>query len=945
MHTHKPPIRQEKGRRKRHAGHAPAADDRCLKRSACRGFSVRRGAEMRRPRCGRADILTYWSLEMLSKAYEPQEVEAHWRKHWEEAKTFTPDLSAPGDPYSIVIPPPNVTGILHIGHALNQTLQDILCRHARQKGKNVLWIPGTDHAGIATQNVVERALAKEGKTRHDVGREDFIKRVWEWKKQYGGQILEQIKELGSSVDWTREAFTMDDNLARAVRKVFVQLYKEGLIYKGKYIVNWCPRCHTALADDEVDHIDTKGSLWHVRYDFADSSGSVTIATTRPETILGDSAVCVHPDDERYASLVGKKLIVPVVNREVPLIADRYVDREFGTGCLKVTPCHDPNDWKLGHAHNLEFIQVIDDNGNMCMSDVCGRYAGMSREECRKAIVEELRENGHLVKEEPLTHSVGCCYRCKTVIEPYVSDQWFVAISKMAPAARAAVPDKIKIYPESWTKTSYNWLDNIRDWCISRQIWWGHRIPAWTCADCGELIVSEEDPTVCPKCGSHKLEQDPDVLDTWFSSALWPFSTMGWPEKTETLKKYYPTSVLVTAFDILFFWVARMIMMGQHFMGEVPFREVYIHALVRDAQGRKMSKSLGNGINPQDMIRKYGADSLRFTLAAFAAMGRDIRMSEERIEGYRHFVNKVWNASRFALMNLPEHGEPKAVDLGAVKGLHNKWILNRLEEIKVEEDAALESYRFNDAAQCVYKFLWNEFCDWYLELIKADMKEEGEAKEEAQYVLYTVLREILLLLHPMIPFVTAEVWNSLPGHEGTDIATQLYPEARPECVKKRESDDMVFLQEAISAIRTIRAELNIKPSYKLTVVLRPASDEQAALLEANRGFFDLARLESLTIDRNAHAPKASASNVVRGCEVIVLLTGAVDFKAELARLDKEIGKVDKDLAALDAKLSNENFVKRAPADLVESEKARHADLIDKKGKMQALQARFKEAMEE
>lgn len=882
---------------------------------------------------------------MLSKAYEPQEVEAHWRKHWEEAKTFTPDLSAPGDPYSIVIPPPNVTGILHIGHALNQTLQDILCRHARQKGKNVLWIPGTDHAGIATQNVVERALAKEGKSRHDVGREAFIKRVWEWKKQYGGQILEQIKELGSSVDWTREAFTMDDNLARAVRKVFVQLYKEGLIYKGKYIVNWCPRCHTALADDEVDHIDSKGSLWHVRYDFADGTGSVTIATTRPETILGDSAVCVHPDDERYAAFVGKKLIVPVVNREVPLIADRYVDREFGTGCLKVTPCHDPNDWKLGHAHNLEFIQVIDDNGNMCMSDVCGRYAGMSREECRKAIVEELRENGHLVKEEPLTHSVGCCYRCKTVIEPYVSDQWFVAISKMAPAARAAVPDKIKIYPESWTKTYYNWLDNIRDWCISRQIWWGHRIPAWTCADCGELIVAEEDPTVCPKCGSRKLEQDPDVLDTWFSSALWPFSTMGWPEHTETLKKYYPTSVLVTAFDILFFWVARMIMMGQHFMGEVPFREVYIHALVRDAQGRKMSKSLGNGINPQDMIRKYGADSLRFTLAAFAAMGRDIRMSEERIEGYRHFVNKVWNASRFALMNLPEHGEPRAVDLGAVKGLHHKWILNRLEEIKVEEDAALESYRFNDAAQCVYKFLWNEFCDWYLELIKADMKEDGEAKEEAQYVLYTVLREILLLLHPMIPFVTAEVWNSLPGHEGTDIATQLYPEARPQCVKKRESDEMIFLQEAISAIRTIRAELNIKPSYRLTVVLRPASDEQAALLEANRGFFDLARLESLTIDSNAHAPKASASNVVRGCEVIVLLSGAVDFQAELARLDKEIGKVDKDLVALDAKLSNENFVKRAPADLVESEKARHTELIDKKAKMQALQKRFKEAMEE
>ncbi len=883
---------------------------------------------------------------MLSKAYEPQEVEAHWRKHWEDEKTFTPDMAAPGEPYSIVIPPPNVTGILHIGHALNQTLQDVLCRHARQKGKNVLWLPGTDHAGIATQNVVERALAKEGKRRHDLGREAFVERVWEWKKQYGGQILEQIKGLGASVDWTREAFTMDENLARAVRKVFVQLYKDGLIYKGKYIVNWCPRCHTALADDEVDHIDSKGMLWHIRYDFADGSGSVTIATTRPETMLGDSAVCVHPEDERYTGLVGKKLILPIANREIPLIADRYVDREFGTGCLKVTPCHDPNDWNLGHAHNLEFIQVIDDNGNMVQDEtLCGKYAGMSREECRKAIVEDLREQGYLVAEEPLSHSVGCCYRCKTVIEPYVSDQWFVALSKLAPRARAAVPSDIKIYPENWTKTYYNWLDNIRDWCISRQIWWGHRIPAWTCPDCGELIVSETDPTSCPKCGSVKLEQDPDVLDTWFSSALWPFSTMGWPEQTETLKKFYPTSVLVTGFDILFFWVARMIIMGQQFMGEVPFKEVYIHALVRDAQGRKMSKSLGNGIDPQDMVQKYGADSLRFTLTAFAAMGRDIRMSEERIEGYRHFMNKVWNAARFALMNLPEDAAPKAVDLGAVKGLHHQWILNRLEEVKAEEDAALESYRFNDAAQCVYKFLWNEFCDWYLELIKADMREEGERKEEAQYVLYTVLKEILLLLHPMAPFVTAEVWSSLPGNEGSDIATELYPAERPECRKPLEADQMMFLQEAISAIRTIRAELNIKPSYKLTVVLRPASEEQAALLEAGRGFFDLARLETLTIDADAHAPKASASNVVRGCEVIVLLDGAVDFQAELARLEKEIGKVDKDLVALNGKLSNENFVKRAPAELVESEQARQADLMDKKAKMQALQIRFKEAMGE
>ncbi|MCQ2444576.1 MAG: valine--tRNA ligase, partial [Mailhella sp.] len=805
------------------------------------------------------------------------------------------------------------------------------------------WIPGTDHAGIATQNVVERALAKEGKKRADLGRDAFIERVWEWKNQYGGKILEQIKGLGASVDWTREAFTMDDNLAKAVRKVFVQLYNEGLIYKGKYIVNWCPRCHTALADDEVDHVDSKGMLWHIRYDFADGSGSVTIATTRPETLLGDTAVCVHPEDDRYAGLVGKKLILPIVGREIPLIADRYVDREFGTGCLKVTPCHDPNDWKLGHSHNLEFIQVIDDFGNMCGEDVCGRYAGMTREECRKAIVEDLRENGHLIKEEPLQHSVGTCYRCKTVIEPYVSTQWFVAASKLAPAARNAVPGKIKIYPESWTKTYYNWLDNIRDWCISRQLWWGHRIPAWTCPECGELIVSETDPTVCPKCGCAHLEQDPDVLDTWFSSALWPFSTMGWPDKQEDLKTFYPTSVLVTAFDILFFWVARMVMMGQHFMGEVPFREVYIHALVRDAQGRKMSKSLGNGIDPQDMIEKYGADSLRFTLTAFAAMGRDIRMSEERIEGYRHFVNKVWNAARFAMMNLPEDAAPKAVDLGAVQGLHHKWILNRLEEVKAEEDAALESYRFNDAAQCVYKFLWSEFCDWYLELIKADMREEGPRRDEAQYVLYTVLRETLLLLHPMIPFVTAEIWSSLPGSEGSDIAVQLYPEIREACRRPQESDDMIFLQETISAIRTIRSELNIKPSYKLTVVLRPASEEQAALLEANRGFLELARLEQVTIDSAAHAPKASASNVVRGCEVIVLLDGAVDFQAELARLDKEIAKVDKDLAALNAKLSNSGFMSHAPAELVESEKARQADLNDKKSKMQALQARFKEAM--
>ena len=886
----------------------------------------------------------------LPKAYEPHDVEEHWRKHWEDNHTFTPDPDAKGEPYSIVIPPPNVTGALHIGHALNHTLQDVLCRHARQKGKKVLWIPGTDHAGIATQNVVERALAKEGKRRHDIGREAFIERVWDWKREYGHRIINQIKALGSSVDWTRERFTMDANLARAVRRVFVRLYDEGLIYKGKYIVNWCPRCHTALADDEVDHNPAKGKLWHVRYDLADGSGSVTIATTRPETILGDSAVCVHPEDERYAGLTGKQVVVPIVNRTVPLISDRYVDREFGTGALKVTPCHDPNDWNLGHTHKLAFIQVIDDNGNMCHFEDEGgaaKYAGMSREECRAAIVEELRANGHLVKEEDIEHSVGCCYRCKTVIEPYVSEQWFVATTRMAPQARAAVPELIRIFPDSWMKTYYNWLDNIRDWCISRQIWWGHRIPAWTCADCGELIVSETDPAACPKCGASHLEQDPDVLDTWFSSSLWPFSTMGWPEETGELKTFYPTSVLVTAFDILFFWVARMIMMGQHFMGEVPFRHVYIHALVRDEQGRKMSKSLGNGIDPFDMVSKYGADALRFTLVALAAMGRDIHMSEPRIEGYRHFMNKLWNASRFALMNLEENAVPEPVNPDAAAGLHNRWILHRLEEVKAESDAAIESYRFNDAAQGLYRFLWSEFCDWYLELIKGDMKDDApaDAKAEARFTLYTVLKETLVLLHPIIPFVTAEVWQSLPGHAGEDIALQLFPEARPGCLKPGDADDMIFIQETISAIRTIRAELNINPSYRLTVLLRPVDAKQKELLEHGRAWFmSLARLENLIISAEEHAPKASASNVVRGCEVIVHLSGAVDFQAELARLDKELGKVDRELAALNGKLSNENFLTRAKPEFVEQEKARAADLADKRGKMLALQKRFREAAE-
>lgn len=880
------------------------------------------------------------SENALPKGYEPHAVEAHWRTYWEQNKTFTPDLDGPGDPFCIVIPPPNVTGALHMGHGLDLTIQDVLCRHARQKGKKVLWIPGTDHAGISTQNVVERALAKEGKTRHDLGREAFIEHVWKWREEYGNRILNQIRMMGASVDWTRERFTLDEGLSKAVRKVFVELYKQGYIYKGKYIINWCSRCHTALADDEVDHLPEKGHLYHVRYDFEDGSGSVIIATTRPETIMADTGVCVHPEDERYIQLVGKRVLVPVVNRAVPLFADRYVDKEFGTGALKVTPCHDPNDWTLGERHHLEFIQCIDEDGNM--TSEAGPYAGMSKEECRKRIVADLEAEGRLLKVEELDHSVGHCYRCKTVVEPHMSEQWFVATTKLAPRARAAVPDQIRIFPDSWVKTYYNWLDNIRDWCISRQIWWGHRIPAWTCADCGELIVAEEAPQTC-SCGSANLVQESDVLDTWFSSALWPFSTMGWPEKTRELDMFYPTSVLVTGFDILFFWVARMVMMGQHFMGQVPFHHVYLHALVRDGEGRKMSKSTGNAIDPVEMIEKYGTDALRFTFIAFAAMGRDIRLSEERIEGYRHFVNKLWNASRFTLMNLPEE-KPAPVALESVEGLHHQWILHRLEEVKAEVDAAIEAYRFNDAAQALYKFLWSEFCDWYLELIKPDMKEDGPRKTEAQYTLWTGLRELLVMMHPIMPFVTAEIWQALPGGAGTDIARELYPVSRPGCLHAEAAARMIFIQDVISTIRTIRAELNIAPGYKLTVLLRPVDAAQTAILESSRQvILTLARLGELLVNPRGEAPKASASHVAQGCEVIVHLSGAVDFAAELARLDKELGKIDKELGGLNQKLANEGFISRAPAAIVQRERDRVAELNDARGKLLVLQQRFKDIL--
>ncbi|MDR0467061.1 MAG: valine--tRNA ligase, partial [Deltaproteobacteria bacterium] len=838
------------------------------------------------------------------------------------------------------IPPPNITGGLHIGHALNITLQDVLCRFARQQGKKVLWLPGTDHAGIATQNVVERALAREGKGRHDLGREAFVDHVWQWKKEFGGHILTQIKRLGASVDWTRERFTMDEGLSRAVRRVFADLYKQGYIYRGKYIINWCIRCHTALADDEVEHGPQQGHLWHVRYHLADGSGSLVVATTRPETILGDTALCVHPEDDRYATKKKKKAYVPVIKRAVPVIADSYVDREFGTGVLKVTPAHDHNDWELGRRHKLDVIQAIDENG--VMSDEAGPYRGLSKEECRKAIIQDIEATGDLALTEKIEHAVGHCYRCKSVVEPHVSIQWFVASTKLAPRARQAAPGLTKIWPESWLKTYYNWLDNIRDWCISRQIWWGHRIPAWTCRDCGELIVAEESPATCP-CGSTRLDQDEDVLDTWFSSALWPFSTLGWPEKTRELTAFYPTAVLVTGFDILFFWVARMMMMGLHFMDEVPFRNVYIHALVRDVEGRKMSKSTGNVIDPIEMIDKYGCDALRFTLTAFAAMGRDIKLSEERIEGYRHFVNKLWNAARFALMNLPA-AAPAPVDLAQVEGLHHQWILHRLEAVKEETEAALSGCRFNDMAQGLYKFLWNELCDWYLELVKPDLREEDARRQTALFVLWTVLRETLVLLHPVMPFVSAEIWQALPGGAGGDVALERFPPVRPGCRKAEEAGHMEFMQEVIVAVRTMRAELGIAPAKKLACILRPADAKQLALLGRNRRMMEvLARLEQLDIGQGQDIPRASAAGVVQGCEVVVPLAGAVDLASELVRLDKELAGLGEELAAVQQKLANASFVERAPAAVVQRERERCRELADAGTKLEALRRRFAEAM--
>jgi valyl-tRNA synthetase len=868
------------------------------------------------------------NTDLLSKAYEPGEVEKRWYEFWEKEGLFDALEEATSKSFSIVIPPPNVTGVLHMGHALNNTLQDILCRYRRNRGDNVLWMPGTDHAGIATQNVVERKLNDEGLDRHQLGREKFIEAVWQWREKYGSAIINQLKRLGASCDWKRERFTMDEGLSLAVRKVFVQLYHEGLIYRGDYIINWCHRCHTALADLEVEHEEVEGHLYYIRYPFEDGSGGVVVATTRPETMLGDTAVAVNPDDERYRQVQAKAVILPLMDRKIPLIADPYVDAAFGTGALKITPAHDPNDFEIGQRHRLAAVKVIDDKG--LMSAEAGRFEGMDRFECRRAVVDALENRGYLEKVEPYRHSVGHCYRCKTVVEPNLSRQWFVKTKPLAEKAVAAVENgDTRIVPEVWTKTYYDWMLNIRDWCISRQIWWGHQIPAWTCAACGELVVDLEAPQICPACKGGELVQETDVLDTWFSSALWPFSTMGWPRETRLLDNFYPTSVLVTGFDILFFWVARMMMMGIHFMGDVPFRDVYVHALVRDAEGKKMSKSKGNVIDPLSVIDTYGTDAFRFTLAAFAAQGRDIKMSEERIQGYRHFINKLWNAARFSLMHIDKDSADTKL---AAATLPDRWILSRLHEVTGSVENALDTYRFNDAAGTLYNFVWHEFCDWYLEAIKPILyaKSDSDQKQMTLAVLLTVLRNTLILLHPFIPFVTEEIWQQLPGADGS-IMRATFPADQaaferiapdPEAEEK-----MVLLMQIITGVRNVRGELDLAPSLTLDLIVQSEDTAVRATVEHHSHMItNLARVKNLVVEPPGKKPAAAATALIDGAAIFVPLEGIIDFNKESDRLQKRIAKVNQELMPMVKKLNNEDFLQKAPGTVVQKTQAKHDQLV-------------------
>ncbi len=870
-------------------------------------------------------------MEMAS-SYTPENFEQKWNDIWEKENLYHAEPSDNKEAYSIVIPPPNVTGSLHMGHALNNTLQDILIRWQRMSGKSVLWMPGMDHAGIATQNVVEKLLAKEGKSKNDLGREAFQEKVWEWKAHSGGQIKAQLKRLGASCDWERERFTLDEGLSKAVRKVFVSLYKEGLIYQGHRIINWCPRCVTALSDIETDYKDVDGRLYHFKYPFADKSGFIIIATTRPESMLGDTAVACNPNDDRYMSVIGKTVLLPLMDREIPIIADDYVDMEFGTGLVKITPAHDPNDYEVGKRHNLPEINVLTETG--VINENGGKYKGLDRYAARKQILADLESMGLVDKIDEHKHSVGHCYRCSTVIEPYYSKQWFVKIKPLADEAITAVTDgSIRFVPQNWEKTYFEWMNNIKDWCISRQLWWGHRIPVFYCNCCGHVIVEMDDPSTCTECGSKDLVQDPDVLDTWFSSALWPFSTMGWPDKTAELDKYYPTSVLVTGFDIIFFWVARMIMMGLKFMKTVPFRDVYIHALVRDEHGQKMSKSKGNVIDPLIIMDNYGTDAFRFTLAIFAAQGRDIIMSEKRIEGYKAFCNKIWNASKFIIMNLGDDFTPKKLDADKCE-IFDKWILTVLHNAAADITRALQEYRFNEAAQLIYEFFWHELCDWYLELTKPRLYSKDTADESgnnAKQVLYHLLDQSIKLMHPFMPFITEEINSILNnGVSNKRVIVSEWPKPDEKFNFPKEAEEINVFKEIIYKIRNIRGEMNLAPDKKASVVFKTSDSSIEKIINREAVHIkNLAKVENITISADYMPGNTDASAVMKNLEIFIPLKGLIDIEAELNRLTKEMNRIDTDLAKIQAKLSNSQFVSNAPEEVVLKEKGKEKDLLEMK----------------
>jgi valyl-tRNA synthetase len=862
-------------------------------------------------------------MRELSKAFEHAEVDPRWYEFWESIGAFRADPASEKPRFSMVIPPPNVTGSLHMGHALNHTLPDIIARWKRMQGFDVLWLPGTDHAGIATQNVVEKQLAQEGKTRHDLGREAFEARVWEWVKQSHGTITGQMRKLGESVDWSRERFTLDEQLSRAVRRVFVSLYHEGLIYRGAYIVNWCPRCRTALSDLEVVHKDSTGKLWYVRYPGVDGGEGVTVATTRPETMLGDTAIAVNPDDPRYRGRVGQRVRLPIIGRELAIVGDEFVDPAFGTGAVKVTPAHDPNDFQMGKRHQLAEIAVIDEDGKITAAG--GPFAGLDRFKARARIVEQLEQEGLLEKVVDHQHAVGTCQRCSTVVEPLVSTQWFVKIEPLAKEAIRVVEEgKIRFLPENWTKTYYEWMYNIHDWCISRQLWWGHRIPAWYCEACGQMIVAEQTPERCA-CGG-ALKQDSDVLDTWFSSQLWPFSTMGWPDQTPDLSRYYPTDLMLTAFDIIFFWIARMIMAGVKFTGDIPFKDVYITGLVRDERGQKMSKSKGNVVDPLAVMDEIGADALRFTLTAMAAPGMDIPLSEGRMKGYREFINKIWNASRFVLMNLAD--DETRAELPAASSLApaHRWILHRINAVTGEVKEAFTAYRFDVAADRLYHFVWHEYADWYIEMTKQHLQAEGAERAEARAVLVEVHDRVLRLLHPIIPFVTEELWQHLPrrAEDGRTITLAAYPEPRADWVDDGVAGEIALLQEVVTTIRTARAERTVKPSERIAATIEGAAAEQALVLAKQEGYIlVLAGLSSLEFGHVPAAPAEGSEIVTRVCNHlrVHMEMPQADRGAEVEKLRKKLAETEREAATIDAKLANEQFVSRAPAKLVGDTRAR------------------------